>query len=128
MSLSHEPSPTWIPEVGFADRLRIVRLAYGDRTERRLTQNAFADLLRVSASKYKQYEAGNHKPSDLEDFAHRVASVTGCDPAWLALGQPGGHNSHPDPSGGNVVPISTHRRKGRDVPKSQYIYTVRDAA
>jgi transcriptional regulator with XRE-family HTH domain len=73
----------WTPTVSYGTRLRLIRLEYGERCERRYTQDQFAELLKVSPSSYRQWEAGNNKPADPMDLARRIYKVTGANPAWL---------------------------------------------
>lgn len=73
----------WRPTIGFAARLRLVRLDYADRTGQKLNQGAFAELLGVKPGTYASWEAGNTKPEDLIGTARRIFDLTGADPAWL---------------------------------------------
>jgi transcriptional regulator with XRE-family HTH domain len=73
----------WTPVVDYGTRLRLIRLDYGERSSQRITQEAFAKLIKVSASSYKQWEAGNNMPADPMDIARRIYKATGANPAWL---------------------------------------------
>lgn len=73
----------WRPTIGFAARLRLVRLDYADRLGRKLNQGQFAELIGVKAGTYASWEAGNTKPEDLIGTARLIFGVTGVDPAWL---------------------------------------------
>lgn len=82
MSMSQETT-SWQPELGFGDRLRLVRREYSRLTESVVTQEAMASLLGVNPSTYRLWEAGINEPRDLVGIARRLAEVTGADPAWI---------------------------------------------
>lgn len=95
----------WRPTIGFAARLRLVRLDYAEHTGAKLNQSQFAEVLGVKAGTYASWEAGNTKPEDLIATARRIYDVTGADPAWLldvADDTPSGPNR---PSGLEVSPF-----------------------
>jgi transcriptional regulator with XRE-family HTH domain len=93
MSTQQNVTPIrWRPEVSLGTRLRLVRTNCGERIGRgKMKQDEMAELIGVSASAYKQWEADNNRPGDPVDLALRIYEATGVDPAWL-LGIP-----DPDP-------------------------------
>lgn len=106
---------TWRPEIGFGVRLRLIRIEFGKRRGRRLSQRQMAALLNVSEASYMQWEAGNARPSDIVATAKRIAAVTSADPVWLLnLEGPAG-----GPEGGSAQSRWTgtlvHLRRSMDI-------------
>jgi len=86
MSTAEQPDPV-IPEWTFGDRLRKARELAG------LRQDAMAALLHVSAATISNWEIGaSHPRGDVFEVAHRWASITRCDLAWLLGARAGAHN------------------------------------
>lgn len=112
----------WIPDIGFHVRLREVRRQHAERHgTKTISQAEFARLCGLPVAAYKQWEAGNNRPADIEAVARRIAQVTGVSADWLI-----GPDSGPDGGGASIVPIAT--KKGPDMAKAQFIYTGRTAA
>lgn len=73
----------WRPVLGFAARLRLVRLDYADRVGHRVNQDEMAALIGTKPGTYRSWEAGNSRPANLIATAQTIYKVTGADPAWL---------------------------------------------
>jgi DNA-binding XRE family transcriptional regulator len=87
----------WRPSVDFSDRLRLIRLEYGERIGRRVTQDDMAELIDVKSATYGSWEAGNSKPADIVATAKRIEERLGADPMWLLDITDSGPNGGPDP-------------------------------
>src|SRR5688572_20519419 len=73
----------WRPTVGFAARLRLIRLEYAERAGQRITQGVMADLIGVNRATYASWEAGNSRPADIVETAKQIEDRLGADPTWL---------------------------------------------
>jgi hypothetical protein len=81
------PEPTGPPDNWRADgdsfgaRLALVRqrLAWGNVREA-------ATECGVPAESWRSWERDGRSPRNLAEVAQKIANRTGCDPAWLALG------------------------------------------
>lgn len=75
----------WRPAIHYGVRLRLVRIEYSERLKlpATMSQEKFAQLLELSSSAYKQWEAGNNQPQDIIATSKRIAEITGVDVSWL---------------------------------------------
>jgi DNA-binding XRE family transcriptional regulator len=88
----------WRPIVDFKDRLRLIRLEYGERVGRRVTQDELAELIDVKPATYGGWEAGTSKPADIVATARKIEAKLGADPTWLLdITDTGPHGSDPAP-------------------------------
>ena len=105
MGMTAELTPLrWRPSLTLADRIRLMRVAYGRRMGRTVTQKELAALIGVSPGTWGGYESGNSRPDQADKFARKAAEVTGVDPVWL-LG-------FDDPPGPGLDSLPTGRGDG----------------
>ena len=91
-SAVHYTPPTyWHPHIGFADKLRRVRLELG------MNQAEFARSIGMKAAAYGHHETAKTRPRNAEGIALAIQGAHGVDAAWLLSGP---EQSEPDSAPG----------------------------
>ena len=82
-----EPTVTvlrgWKPTLRFSDRLRLVRLQYGEMVGRRIDQREMAQLTGIPHGSWGNWENGVSEPKNAVATAQKIVALTGVNAAWL---------------------------------------------
>lgn len=77
----------WTPDLRFSQRLRMVRLQYGEALGRRIDQQEMADLVGVPKGSWGNWENGLSTPRNMVPVVLKIVDLTQVSAMWL-LGLP----------------------------------------